>query len=138
MVNCSTKWWLCATVKCVQSLIRTICRSQDVALILVLCHIDVFCLQTQIYEAEYETEHNDHKHTLQENRKLRKKREEMRQQVALLQEQVVFKSSVHMQKYTFAQTITFKFTITETMMCLGNSGVMQCCDYFANIVKLDP
>ncbi|KAM9356753.1 LOW QUALITY PROTEIN: uncharacterized protein ABDE67_004341 [Symphorus nematophorus] len=44
--------------------------------------------QTQIYEAEYETEHNDHKHTLQENRKLRKKREEMRQQVALLQEQL--------------------------------------------------
>uniref|UniRef100_A0A3Q4AMT7 Uncharacterized protein n=1 Tax=Mola mola TaxID=94237 RepID=A0A3Q4AMT7_MOLML len=45
--------------------------------------------QTQIYEAEYETEHNDHKHTLQENRRLRKKREEMRQQVALLQEQVL-------------------------------------------------
>lgn len=44
--------------------------------------------QTQIYEEEYETEHNDHKHTLQENRRLRKKREEMRQQVALLQEQV--------------------------------------------------
>ncbi|KAF3693781.1 hypothetical protein EXN66_Car009457 [Channa argus] len=44
--------------------------------------------QTQIYEAEYETEHNDHKHTLQENRRLRRKREEMRQQVALLQEQL--------------------------------------------------
>ncbi|XP_056149039.1 uncharacterized protein si:ch211-153b23.7 [Lampris incognitus] len=44
--------------------------------------------QTQIYEAEYETEHKDHKHTLQENRKLRKKKEEMRQQVALLQEQL--------------------------------------------------
>ncbi|XP_070693093.1 TNFAIP3-interacting protein 1 [Pempheris klunzingeri] len=44
--------------------------------------------QTQIYEAEYETEHNDHKHTLHENRRLRKKREEMRQQVALLQEQL--------------------------------------------------
>ncbi|XP_049442626.1 uncharacterized protein si:ch211-153b23.7 [Epinephelus fuscoguttatus] len=44
--------------------------------------------QTQIYEAEYQTEHNDHKHTLQENRRLRKKREEMRQQVALLQEQL--------------------------------------------------
>ncbi|XP_074529398.1 uncharacterized protein LOC141793011 isoform X2 [Halichoeres trimaculatus] len=44
--------------------------------------------QTQIYEAEYETEHNDHKHTQQENRRLRKKREEMRQQVALLQEQL--------------------------------------------------
>lgn len=45
-------------------------------------------LQTRIYEAEYETQHNDHKHTLLENRRLRKKREEMRQQVALLQEQV--------------------------------------------------
>ncbi|XP_072252020.1 uncharacterized protein [Leuresthes tenuis] len=44
--------------------------------------------QTEIYEAEYQTEHNNHKHTLQENRKLRKKREEMRQQVALLQEQL--------------------------------------------------
>nr|XP_019935296.1 PREDICTED: uncharacterized protein LOC109624817 [Paralichthys olivaceus] len=44
--------------------------------------------QTQIYEAEFQTEHNDHKHTLQENNRLRKKREEMRQQVALLQEQV--------------------------------------------------
>ncbi|XP_042349336.1 uncharacterized protein si:ch211-153b23.7 isoform X2 [Plectropomus leopardus] len=44
--------------------------------------------QTQIYEAEYQTEHSDHKHTLQENRRLRKKREEMRQQVALLQEQL--------------------------------------------------
>uniref|UniRef100_A0A1A8FFK7 TNFAIP3 interacting protein 3 n=1 Tax=Nothobranchius korthausae TaxID=1143690 RepID=A0A1A8FFK7_9TELE len=44
--------------------------------------------QTEIYKAEYKTEHNDHKHTLQENRKLRKKREEMRQQVALLQEQL--------------------------------------------------
>lgn len=44
--------------------------------------------QTQIYEAEYQTEHNDHKHTLQENRRLRRKREETRQQVALLQEQL--------------------------------------------------
>ncbi|KAG7518053.1 hypothetical protein JOB18_023493 [Solea senegalensis] len=44
--------------------------------------------QTQIYEAEFQTEHNDHKHTLQENHRLRKKREEMRQQVALLQEQL--------------------------------------------------
>lgn len=58
--------------------------------ILTLCPAGVLCSQTQIYEAEYETEHNDHKHTLQENRRLRKKREEMRQQVALLQEQVVF------------------------------------------------
>lgn len=46
--------------------------------------------QTRIYEAEYETEHNDHKHTLLENRRLRKKKEEMRQQVALLQEQVAY------------------------------------------------
>ncbi|XP_040904900.1 uncharacterized protein si:ch211-153b23.7 [Toxotes jaculatrix] len=44
--------------------------------------------QTQIYEAEFQTEHNDHKHTLLENRRLRRKREEMRQQVALLQEQL--------------------------------------------------
>jgi len=50
----------------------------------------LMCHQTEIYEAEYQTEHNNHKHTLQENRKLRKKREEMRQQVALLQEQVMF------------------------------------------------
>ncbi|XP_059202665.1 uncharacterized protein si:ch211-153b23.7 isoform X2 [Centropristis striata] len=44
--------------------------------------------QTQIYVAEYQSEHSDHKHTLQENRRLRKKREETRQQVALLQEQL--------------------------------------------------
>ncbi|XP_034400000.1 uncharacterized protein si:ch211-153b23.7 isoform X2 [Cyclopterus lumpus] len=44
--------------------------------------------QTQIYEAEYQTEHTDHKHTLQENRRLKKKREETRQQVALMQEQL--------------------------------------------------
>lgn len=52
------------------------------------CHINALCQQTQIYEAEYQTEHKDHKHTLQENRRLRRKRDEMRQQVALLQEQV--------------------------------------------------
>ncbi|KAJ0003039.1 hypothetical protein NQD34_008188 [Periophthalmus magnuspinnatus] len=46
------------------------------------------CQQTQIYEAEFQTEHNSHKNTLQENRRLRKKREELRQQVALLQEQL--------------------------------------------------
>lgn len=90
MVNCTTKWRLCAALKCVHSAIRSLCRSQDMALVLAHCHVDVLCQQTQIYEAEYETEHNDHKHTLQENRRLRKKREEMRQQVALLQEQVVF------------------------------------------------
>uniref|UniRef100_A0A096LRZ5 TNFAIP3 interacting protein 3 n=1 Tax=Poecilia formosa TaxID=48698 RepID=A0A096LRZ5_POEFO len=50
--------------------------------------LDALRCQTEIYEAEYQTEHNDHKHTLQENRRLRKKREEMRQQVALLQEQL--------------------------------------------------
>ncbi|XP_037318498.2 uncharacterized protein si:ch211-153b23.7 [Pungitius pungitius] len=44
--------------------------------------------QIQMYEAEYQTEHSDHKNTLQENRRLRKKREEKRQQVALLQEQL--------------------------------------------------
>ncbi|XP_077433400.1 uncharacterized protein LOC144058763 isoform X2 [Vanacampus margaritifer] len=43
--------------------------------------------QTEIYEAEYQTEHNNHKHTLQDNQRLRRKREEMRQQVDLLQEQ---------------------------------------------------
>lgn len=79
------------------------------ALILAPCHIDVLCQQTQIYEAEYETEHNDHKHTLQENRRLRKKREEMRQQVALLQEQVVFLcicTHLHTGKHTLTQTNT--------------------------------
>ncbi|XP_044061493.1 uncharacterized protein si:ch211-153b23.7 isoform X2 [Siniperca chuatsi] len=50
--------------------------------------LDTLRCQTQIYEAEYQTEHNDHKHTMQENRRLKKKREEMRQQVALLQEQL--------------------------------------------------
>ncbi|KAM6923693.1 uncharacterized protein FYW49_006144 [Xenentodon cancila] len=50
--------------------------------------LDALRCQTEIYEAEYQTEHNDHKHTLQENRRLRRKREEMRQQVALLQEQL--------------------------------------------------
>lgn len=44
--------------------------------------------QTKIYEAEFHTEHNSHKHTLQENHRLRQKREEMRQQVTLLQEQL--------------------------------------------------
>lgn len=60
---------------------------------------DVSCKQTQIYEAEFETEHNDHKHTLQENRRLKKKREEMRQQVALLQEQVAFLLSLCMHSH---------------------------------------
>uniref|UniRef100_A0A3Q0RJS0 Uncharacterized protein n=1 Tax=Amphilophus citrinellus TaxID=61819 RepID=A0A3Q0RJS0_AMPCI len=61
----------------------------DTALMWARCHIFVLCQQTEIYETEYQTEHNDHKHTLQENRRLRRKREEMRQQVALLQEQVL-------------------------------------------------
>lgn len=81
---------LCCSEKRAHRAMRSICMSQDRALILAHRHTDVFCEQTQIYEAEYETEHNDHKHTLQENRRLKKKREEMRQQVALLQEQVVF------------------------------------------------
>lgn len=71
------------------TLLKRVPRPRDKR-ILTLCPADVLRSQTQIYEAEYETEHNDHKHTLQENRRLRKKREEMRQQVALLQEQVVF------------------------------------------------
>lgn len=69
--------------------------SQDVALTLACNHFDVLSVQTEIYEAEYQTEHNDHKHTLQENKRLRKKREEMRQQVALLQEQVAFQLSTY-------------------------------------------
>lgn len=69
--------------------IRSVCVLKDGSLILDHCHVNDFCRQTQIYEAEYQTEHSDHKHTLQENRRLRKKREETRQQVALLQEQVV-------------------------------------------------
>ncbi|XP_023846209.2 TNFAIP3-interacting protein 1 [Salvelinus sp. IW2-2015] len=44
--------------------------------------------QTEIYEADYQTEHKDHKHTQQENKRLRRTREEMRQQMALLQEQL--------------------------------------------------
>ncbi|XP_028316288.1 uncharacterized protein LOC114471634 isoform X2 [Gouania willdenowi] len=44
--------------------------------------------QTEIYEAEYQTEHTELKHTQQDNIRLRKKREEMRQQVALLTEQL--------------------------------------------------
>lgn len=81
---------LCSSITCSQlSLKKKNCRSKDMVLTLALCHTDVFPLQTQIYEEEYETEHNDHKHTQQENRRLRKKREEMRQQVALLQEQVL-------------------------------------------------
>ncbi|CAL9706856.1 unnamed protein product [Knipowitschia caucasica] len=46
------------------------------------------CQQTQIYEADFHTEQKTHKHMLHENRRLRKKREEMCQQVALLQEQL--------------------------------------------------
>ncbi|XP_061691907.1 TNFAIP3-interacting protein 3 isoform X2 [Syngnathoides biaculeatus] len=44
--------------------------------------------QTEIYEAEYRAEHNNHKSTLQDNQRLRRKREDLRQQVALLQEQL--------------------------------------------------
>ncbi|XP_057705435.1 TNFAIP3-interacting protein 3 [Corythoichthys intestinalis] len=44
--------------------------------------------QTEIYEAEYQMEHNIHKYTKEDNQRLRKKREEMRQQVDLLQEQL--------------------------------------------------
>lgn len=66
-------------------------RRQLVVLLFTQYHDDALCPQTEIYEAEYQTEHNKHKHTLQDNQRLRKKREEMRQQVNLLQEQVVFK-----------------------------------------------
>ncbi|XP_067405877.1 TNFAIP3-interacting protein 3-like isoform X2 [Emydura macquarii macquarii] len=43
--------------------------------------------QTEIYEADYRTEHKDRERIKAENEKLRKKEEEMRQQMALLQEQ---------------------------------------------------
>uniref|UniRef100_A0A3B4ET36 Uncharacterized LOC102210658 n=1 Tax=Pundamilia nyererei TaxID=303518 RepID=A0A3B4ET36_9CICH len=85
-VNGTTKWWLCAAQTFIIISVR---RLQDTALTMARCRVFVLCQQTEIYEAEYQTEHNDHKHTLQENRRLRKKREEMRQQVALLQEQVL-------------------------------------------------
>ncbi|KAL4648848.1 TNFAIP3-interacting protein 3-like [Arapaima gigas] len=44
--------------------------------------------QTEIYEADYKTEHKDRERMLQENKKLRRKESEMRQQMALLQEQL--------------------------------------------------
>ncbi|KAG9341718.1 hypothetical protein JZ751_018782 [Albula glossodonta] len=43
--------------------------------------------QTRIYEADYKTEHKDRQRMVQENKKLRRKEGEMRQQMALLQEQ---------------------------------------------------
>lgn len=64
------------------------------------CPTDVLCQQTEMYEAKYQTEHNDHKHTLQENQRLRKKREEMRQQVTLLQEQVHLSALSHTSTFT--------------------------------------
>lgn len=69
-------------------------------------------LQTRIYEAEYETEHNDHKHTLLENRRLRKKREEMRQQVALLQEQVAA-SHAHARNNAMTSQVPNKFALCK-------------------------
>lgn len=93
-VNCAPKWWwLCAAQKFINN--EKYISAVPKALIMAHSWFDVFCQQTEIYEAEYQTEHNDHKHTLQENRRLRKKREEMRQQVALLQEQVVLPFSKH-------------------------------------------
>ncbi|XP_068813848.1 TNFAIP3-interacting protein 1-like isoform X2 [Struthio camelus] len=44
--------------------------------------------QTEIYEADYRTEHKDRERIKAENEKLRKKEEEMRQQMVLLQEQL--------------------------------------------------
>ncbi|XP_025954730.2 TNFAIP3-interacting protein 3-like [Dromaius novaehollandiae] len=44
--------------------------------------------QTEIYEADYRTEHRDRERIEAENEKLRKKEEEMRQQMVLLQEQL--------------------------------------------------
>ena len=125
MVNCTTKWWLCAAPLCLHSVFFIIIIkeylqiAQDMALMSAHCHIDVLCQQTQIYEAEYETEHNDHKNTLQENRRLRKKREEMRQQVALLQEQVVFQSPVDVHTVTHTHTHTHT-RFNTIIMCLSN------------------
>ncbi|XP_074863879.1 uncharacterized protein LOC142020141 [Carettochelys insculpta] len=44
--------------------------------------------QTEIYEADFRTEHKDRERIEAENEKLRKKEEEMRQQMVLLQEQL--------------------------------------------------
>ncbi|XP_064184365.1 TNFAIP3-interacting protein 3 [Anguilla rostrata] len=44
--------------------------------------------QTQIYEADYKTEHKDRQRMVLENKKLRRKEGDMRQQMALLQEQL--------------------------------------------------
>uniref|UniRef100_A0A3B4E7U4 Uncharacterized protein n=1 Tax=Pygocentrus nattereri TaxID=42514 RepID=A0A3B4E7U4_PYGNA len=44
--------------------------------------------QTKIYEADYKTEHKDHERMLQENKRLRRREGEMRQQMVLLQEQL--------------------------------------------------
>ncbi|KAJ8390050.1 hypothetical protein AAFF_G00110640 [Aldrovandia affinis] len=44
--------------------------------------------QTQIYEADYKTEHKDRQRTILENKKLRRRAGDMRQQMALLQEQL--------------------------------------------------
>ncbi|XP_041076993.1 uncharacterized protein LOC121295931 isoform X2 [Polyodon spathula] len=44
--------------------------------------------QTQIYEADYQTEHKDRERMKNENSKLRRKEEELRQQMALQQEQL--------------------------------------------------
>lgn len=46
--------------------------------------------QTKIYEADYKIEHKDHERMLQENKRLRRREGEMRQQMALLQEQVSY------------------------------------------------
>uniref|UniRef100_A0A6I8PKD1 TNFAIP3 interacting protein 1 n=1 Tax=Ornithorhynchus anatinus TaxID=9258 RepID=A0A6I8PKD1_ORNAN len=50
--------------------------------------LEVLKCQTEIYEADYLTEHKDRERIKAENVKLRKKEEEMRQQMMLLQEQV--------------------------------------------------
>lgn len=45
-------------------------------------------MQTRIYEADYKTEHKDRQRMVLENKKMRRKEGEMRQQMALLQELV--------------------------------------------------
>ncbi|XP_054852795.1 TNFAIP3-interacting protein 1-like [Eublepharis macularius] len=51
-------------------------------------HLEALKCQTEIYEADYRTEQKDWQHIKAENAKLRQKEEEMKQQVALLEEQV--------------------------------------------------
>lgn len=46
--------------------------------------------QTKIYEDDYKNEHKDHERMMQENKRLRRREGEMRQQMVLLHEQVKY------------------------------------------------